>query len=102
MVVGARRLRWLREWGAGVDWLLRDSAAAELPFTLTNASGVHAIPISEQLLGYLLAFARRLPAAVRAQEGRVWKAAARREVFELAGKTMVLVGAIGARTATPV
>jgi phosphoglycerate dehydrogenase-like enzyme len=102
LLARAPRLRWLQEWGAGVDWLLQHPAAVELPFTLTNASGVHAIPISEQILAYLLAFARRLPAAVRAQERRVWKAPARAEVFELAGKTMVLIGigAIGARTAT--
>ncbi|HSS76404.1 MAG TPA: D-2-hydroxyacid dehydrogenase, partial [Thermoanaerobaculia bacterium] len=62
-------------WGAGVDWLLRHPELAELDFTLTNASGVHAIPISEQILGYLLAFARGLPAAVRAQDRRIWQPA---------------------------
>jgi phosphoglycerate dehydrogenase-like enzyme len=97
----ARRLRWLQEWGAGVDWLMRHPEAAELDFTLTNASGVHAIPISEQILGYLLAFARQLAPAIRAQERRAWKAPRRDQLFELAGKTMLLVGvgAIGARTA---
>jgi D-2-hydroxyacid dehydrogenase (NADP+) len=97
----ARRLRWLQEWGAGVDWLLRHPEAAELDFTLTNASGVHAIQISEQIIGYLLAFARQLPQAVRAQERRTWRSAKREQVFELAGKTMLLigVGAIGERTA---
>ncbi len=97
----ARRVRWLQEWGAGVDWLLRHPEVAELDFTLTNASGVHAIPISEQILSYLLAFARGLPAAIRAQERRAWQAPRRDQLFELAGKTMLLVGvgAIGARTA---
>ena len=97
----AHGLRWLQEWGAGVDWLLRHPELAELDFTLTNASGVHAIPISEQILGYLLAFARRIPAAVRAQDRRAWQAPKRDQLFELAGKTMLLVGvgAIGARTA---
>lgn len=97
----ARRLRWLQEWGAGVDWLLRQPEAAELDFTLTNASGVHAIQISEQIIGYLLAFARQLPQAIRAQQRREWQSAKREQVFELAGKTMLLigVGAIGERTA---
>jgi phosphoglycerate dehydrogenase-like enzyme len=72
-----------------------------LDFVLTNASGVHAIQISEQILSYLLAFARRLPQAMRAQRRRAWQSPARSEVFELAGKTMLLigVGAIGERTA---
>jgi phosphoglycerate dehydrogenase-like enzyme len=101
LLAHAPRLRWVQEWGAGVDWLLRHPEVAELDFTLTNASGVHAIPISEQILGYLLAFARRLPAAVRAQDRHAWQAPKRDQLFELAGKTMLLVGvgAIGERTA---
>jgi len=101
LLARASRLRWVQEWGAGVDWLLSHPEIAELDFTLTNASGVHAIPISEQILGYLLAFARRLPAAVRAQDRRAWQAPKRDQLFELTGKTMLLVGvgAIGARTA---
>src|SRR3954452_16854140 len=101
LLARAPRLRWVQEWGAGVDWLLSHPEIAELDFTLTNASGVHAIPISEQILGYLLAFARRLPAAVRAQDRRAWQAPKRDQLFELAGKTMLLVGvgAIGERTA---
>jgi phosphoglycerate dehydrogenase-like enzyme len=101
LIARAPKLRWLQEWGAGVDWLLRHPEVAELDFVLTNASGVHAIPISEQILAYLLAFARQLPAAVRAQERRAWKAPGRGELFELAAKTLLLVGvgAIGERTA---
>jgi phosphoglycerate dehydrogenase-like enzyme len=101
LLARAPRLRWVQEWGAGVDWLLRHPEVAELDFTLTNASGVHAIPISEQILGYLLAFARQLPAAVRAQDRHTWQAPKRDQLFELAGKTMLLVGvgAIGERTA---
>ncbi|MDQ2998817.1 MAG: D-2-hydroxyacid dehydrogenase [Chloroflexota bacterium] len=101
LLARAPRLRWVQEWGAGVDWLLQHPEVAELDFTLTNASGVHAIPISEQILAYLLAFARGLPAAVRAQARHAWQPAKREQLFELAGKTMLLVGvgAIGERTA---
>jgi D-2-hydroxyacid dehydrogenase (NADP+) len=97
----APKLRWFQQWGAGADWLLRDPEAAWLDFILTNASGVHAIPISEQIMAYLLAFARGLPAAVRAQERKTWRKTSREELFELAGATMLLVGvgAIGERTA---
>nr|PZN29383.1 MAG: hypothetical protein DIU80_09425 [Chloroflexota bacterium] len=95
------RLRWLQQWGAGADWLLRHPEAATRDFILTNASGVHAIPISEQIIGTLLMFARGLHRAVRAQERRSWWRPQQSELFELAGKTMLLVGvgAIGARTA---
>jgi D-2-hydroxyacid dehydrogenase (NADP+) len=101
LIAQAPNLRWLQQWGAGVDWLMREPEVAQLDFTLTNASGVHAIPISEQILAYLLAFARQLPAAVRAQERGTWQKTKREDLFELAGKTMLLigVGAIGERTA---
>jgi len=98
----ARNLRWFQQWGAGANWLMRHPEAADLDFVLTNASGVHAIPISEHILALLLAFARRLHLAVRTQERGEWVPHHREKgVFELAGKTMVLVGvgAIGERTA---
>jgi phosphoglycerate dehydrogenase-like enzyme len=95
----ARSLRWLQSWGAGADWLMRHPEIAALDFALTNASGVHAIPISEHILALMLALARHLPQAVRAQGQKQWL----REgpVSELAGKTLLLVGtgAIGAQTA---
>ncbi len=97
----ARNLRWLQQWGAGADWLLRYPEAVELPFILTNASGVHAIPISEHIFAFLLAFARDLPNAFRGQCRREWRSYQEQEVFELAGQTLLLVGvgAIGQRTA---
>jgi len=96
------RLRWFQQWGAGADWLLRHPEAIERDFVLTNASGVHAIPISEQIIGTLLMFARGLHRAVRAQASHQWWRAQPADLFELAGQTMLLVGvgAIGARTAT--
>jgi phosphoglycerate dehydrogenase-like enzyme len=102
LLLRARNLRWLQQWGAGADWLLRYPQAAELDFVLTNASGVHPIPISEHILAFLLTFARGFHRAVRAQERNEWILHEQQKgVFELAGKTMVLVGvgAIGARTA---
>jgi D-2-hydroxyacid dehydrogenase (NADP+) len=101
LVGRAPRLRWLQQWGAGADWLLRHPEAIERDFVLTNTSGIHAIPISEQIIGTLLMFARGLHRAVRAQARQQWWRAQPAELFELAGKTMLLVGvgAIGARTA---
>ncbi len=121
LIPQATNLRWLQQWGAGADWLLRHPEVAELDFVLTNASGIHAIPISEHIFAMLLAFGRRLPDALRAQDEGVWignywqrvhgtsiqpgqkylATIDKQDVFELAGKTMLIagVGAIGERTA---
>src|SRR5574338_1013486 len=97
----ATNLRWYQQWGAGTDWLMRNPELARAEFILTNASGVHAIPISEHILAFLLAFARRLPEAARSQMKHQWNRQEDRPAFELAGSTMLLVGvgAIGQRTA---
>ena len=97
----APHLRWFQQWGAGADWLLDHPEVAASALMVTTGSGVHAIPISEHILAYLFAFARALPQAIRGQTQRVWQQPEWSRIFELAGKTMVLigVGAIGERTA---
>ena len=101
LLVDAPRLRWFHAWGAGVDWMLRQPGAIEHNFILSSSSGIHAIQMTEHVLALLLAFARRLPDAMRAQVARTWRHMENEEVFELAGKTLLLVGlgAIGQRTA---
>jgi phosphoglycerate dehydrogenase-like enzyme len=95
----ATNLRWYQQWGAGTDWLIQHPDIARKNFLLTNASGVHSIPISEHILALMLAFSRRLPAAIRAQIERKWLPA--EDAGELAGKKVLLigVGAIGKQTA---
>jgi phosphoglycerate dehydrogenase-like enzyme len=99
MIPHAPNLRWFQQWGAGTDWLMRYPDIASGDFILTNASGVHSVPISEHILSYLLAFSRGLPGTIRAQQQGKWLEDV--SSFELSGKTMLLVGvgAIGRRTA---
>jgi len=94
-------LRWHQAWGAGVDWILRYPKLAESDLIITNASGVHAIPISEHIMAFLLAFARNIPDQIRSQANGKWRSPRWESIFELAGKNMLLigVGAIGAHTA---
>jgi phosphoglycerate dehydrogenase-like enzyme len=100
LLVAAPRLRWFHAWSAGVDWVLRQPGAIERDFVLTSTSGIHAIQVTEHVLALLLAFARGLPDAMRAQAGRTWRHMEKAELFELAGKTLLLIGlgAIGQHT----
>ena len=100
LLARAPNLKWYQQWGAGADWLLNYPDLAQKDFTLTNVSGIHEIPIGEQIMAYLLAFARGFPRMVRAQLKKTWSQN-ESTTFELAGKTMLLLGtgAIGAYTA---
>jgi phosphoglycerate dehydrogenase-like enzyme len=107
LIPSAPKLCWVQQWGAGADWLMRYPDIAKLDFVLTNASGVHPIQITEHILAFLLAFARQLHYALRAQAKREWRRPSKEgfsgseSFFELKNKTMLLigVGAIGERTA---
>jgi D-2-hydroxyacid dehydrogenase (NADP+) len=101
LILEMPQLRWYQQWGAGADWLQKHPEAQEHPFQVTTVSGVHSIPISEHILAFLLAFARAFPKAFAYQRAKQWTAPGWDDVFELAGKTMLVLGlgAIGARTA---
>lgn len=93
----AEELRWVQACSAGVDHYDLDRLREE-GIALTNASGVHAEPIAEQVLGYMLAFERGIAQGIRQQERGVWE---RYTGGELRGKTLGVVGlgAIGTRVA---
>lgn len=102
--LAAKKLQWIHCTAAGVGQLmfpeLRESGVA-----LTNASGVHTIPMAEHVLGMILVLARRFASSFRYQmEGR-W---AQQEIWdeqlrprELMGQTLLLIGygAIGREVA---
>lgn len=88
---------WVQALSAGVDSYPREAIRAA-GVTLTNASGVSAEPIAEQVFGYLLAFERRFLDSQRNKDRNVWE---RVEGGEIHGKTLGIigVGAIGTRVA---
>ncbi|GAA0549699.1 D-2-hydroxyacid dehydrogenase [Halorubrum ejinorense] len=89
---------WIQTLNSGVDSYDLDTLA-DREVAVTNAAGVAAEPIAEQVLGYLLVFERRIHKGIRQQErDGVWR---RYSAGELAGKTLgiVGVGAIGTRVA---
>ena len=91
----ARKLRWIHSTAAGVGQLMYPELRAG-HVVVTNASGVHAIPMAEHILGMLVALARHFPDALRYQLERRW---AQQEIWdkplrprELAGQVLLIVG----------
>lgn len=86
----ATHLRWVHSTAAGVDRILQPEIV-EREIVLTTSSGIHAEPITEHVLGMMLAFVRRLHVAVRNQAARRWD---RPSMIgeELWGKTLGILG----------
>src|SRR5215212_5938866 len=92
LLQAATRLRWMHASGAGVErYDLAQIAARGV--MLTNSSGVSAPNMAEHVLGMMIALTRRFPQLLRAQLEREWRdEATHREVGELQGQTVVVVG----------
>lgn len=93
--VRARKLKWIHSTAAGVSQLMYPELRSS-SVIVTNASGVHTIPIAEHTLGMLIAFARRFPDSLRHQQQRRW---AQQDIWdapirprELHGQTLLIVG----------
>jgi len=83
------QLKWIQAWSAGVDKMPL-SELENKGIQLTNASGVHSIPITEHIFAMILAFTRNLHLAIRQQANNKWDTSG--TFTELAGKTIVIVG----------
>lgn len=91
-LTNAPRLRWVQAGTAGVNHLLA-AGLGERDILLTNARGAHGIPMSEQILAMMFAFANRLPTLLQAQAQQQRVAAqVIREKFELEGQTLCVIG----------
>ncbi len=66
------RLMVISKWGTGIDSIDRE-AAARLGVPVKNTPNAFTLPVSDSVLGYILAFARRQPWMDRAVKGGEWK-----------------------------
>jgi phosphoglycerate dehydrogenase-like enzyme len=73
---------------SGTDHLPMD-ALRERGVLVANAAGIHAPGIAEQVLGYLLSFARGIHRGIRQQAERRWR---HYQASELMGSTVSVVG----------
>jgi phosphoglycerate dehydrogenase-like enzyme len=81
-------LRWIQSVSAGTDQFPVDALRGR-GVTLTSATGIHEVQVSEHALGLLLAMTRGIAQAVANQQSRAWS---RTEVTELSGMTLGVLG----------
>lgn len=68
----APRLKVLSKWGTGID-SIDQQAAARLGIRIYRTPNAFTLPVADSVLGYILAFARRLPWMDRAMKEGRWE-----------------------------
>lgn len=92
MLKHAKKLRMIQKWGIGVDRIDVD-AARRLGILLAITAGSNAGPVAELAIALMLAVYRRVPYVDRAMRQGQWPKTEMRETcFQIAGKTVGLVG----------
>ncbi|OZI10816.1 D-2-hydroxyacid dehydrogenase [Bacillaceae bacterium SAS-127] len=92
------QLKWVMVASAGLEKMPLQ-AIKEKGILVTNARGVHKIPMAEFTLGYLLNHVKRFPELRKLQDEATWNK--RLPIGELAGQTLLVLGtgAIGSEIA---
>lgn len=85
----ARNLKWLHAFSAGMEKVLTPELKAS-DIIVSNSSGVHAIPIAEHVLGFILIFAKKFYQSFQNQQKRQWQNLD--GMVEIRGTTVVVVG----------
>jgi len=84
----APNLKWIQVTSAGVDRFLTGEML-QSPVILTNASGIHATPIGEFILQFMLMFAKQAPFCFEMKQKKEWQ---RFSATTLRDKTVGIVG----------
>jgi phosphoglycerate dehydrogenase-like enzyme len=86
----ARKLRWIFSLSAGVEGVC-SPPIGELPVIITSAQGIHGLPMSDTILGFMLAHLRGFPLFFRNQRQHIWNNPL--PLDESYGKTVLILGA---------
>ncbi|MBC6435544.1 D-2-hydroxyacid dehydrogenase [Nostoc sp. HG1] len=88
----APQLRWHHAPNAGVNHIITPKYI-ERNLILTNGAGVHAIPIAEFVIAYMLSYAKQLSKLHQQQTQHRWQKGL--PIQELLDKTLLIIGAGG-------
>ncbi len=85
----AKKLKWIHSFSAGVEKVLTDEVVNS-KVMVSNSSGIHATPIAEHVLGFMLIFTRKFYDTFKKQQKKTWEA--NQDLTELREKTVLVVG----------
>lgn len=91
------RLKWIHATAAGVGQLMFPELR-RAGIVVTNARGIHSVPMAEHILGTIIALARRFPDSLRYQmqsrwaQQELWDAPPAARMRELNGQILLIVG----------
>lgn len=90
------QLKWVQKDTAGLDAIPEDVRNNE-NILISNMSGVHAVPITENIFGYLLGVARGIIPGIKSQSNNQWDKHIMTNMFSLKDKKILVygTGAIG-------
>jgi len=88
-IKGAKKLRWIQSFSAGVEIILTPEVMRS-NVIVSNVSGIHATPIAEHVLGFMLIFTRKFYDTFKKQQKKIWEA--NQNLTEVKGKTVLVVG----------
>jgi phosphoglycerate dehydrogenase-like enzyme len=92
LLAAADALQWIHTRSAGVNSLPFEELAGR-GVRVTNSSGAHGIPIAENTLAMMLAFAAGLHLLIPLKSRREWNPeSVRNRKFELEGQTLLVIG----------
>lgn len=83
------RLRWIQSSSSGIGQWVRTLGIVESPIVVTNAAGIHSVPLAEFVVFAMLYFARSWPRMVAEQRAHHWERCA---IETLDGKTLGIIG----------
>ena len=83
-------LKWIHSQAAGIDYGDRAPGLLDTDVVITSSSGVHARPLSETVMGAIIALAKEFPQAMRRQGRHEW---VRYTPEDIEGKVVCVIGA---------
>lgn len=85
----AAKLKWVHSFSAGMDKVLTPELVNS-PVLASNSAGIHATPIAEHIIAFLLTFTRKLRESFEQQQQKKWQRID--TLTELKDKTVLVVG----------